>query len=186
MQAYETITYTDYTESTKKHKGEVIIQAHTLTMTVIIGLVLIWAIVRQVLPRRVNRFPFIFLPIIGIFEAVQSLPQPVIPVSQLLEAAVAISISIVIGAWQAHVTTVYTESDGQVYMRGGWIYLLLWIFLFASRIVTDIVFPHPGKSFSSVTWIIWSELAVVWGVRGIVLYLKHPEVRAQLMRRKLR
>ena len=64
MQAYETITYTDYTESTKKHKGEVIIQAHTLTMTVIIGLVLIWAIVRQVLSRRVNRFPFIFLPIV--------------------------------------------------------------------------------------------------------------------------
>ncbi len=79
----------------------------------------------------------------------------------------ALSISMVIGFLQAQVTSVYTESDGLVYMRGGWIYLMLWIVLFASRIVTDIVFGNLGNSFSSVTWIIWTELAAVWGTKSL-------------------
>ncbi len=155
----------------------------TLTMIIIVGLVLIWAIVRQILPRKVSRFPFIILPIIGVYEAVKSMPQPVIPAHQLLEAAIALSISVVIGFLQAHVTTVYTESDGQVYMRGGWLYLGLWILLIASRVVTDIAFQQPGQpgsSFAGVGWILWADLAVVWGIRGIVLCVKHPEIRSQL------
>lgn len=114
-----------------------------------------------------SRFPFIILPLLGIFEAVKSLPQSTILVNQLLEATVALSISMVIGFLQAQVTSVYTESDGLVYMRGGWIYLMLWIVLFASRIVTDIVFGNLGNSFSSVTWIIWTELAAVWGTKSL-------------------
>lgn len=161
-------------------------QTHTLILGIIIGLIFIWAILRQVFPRRVSRFPFIILPIIGIYEAIHALPQSNIPVSQLTEAAVALSISIVIGFLQAQVTTVYTADDGQVYMRGGWVYLMLWVILFASRIVTDLAFTHAGRSFSAVTWIIWAELAFVWGVRGIVLYVKHPEVRGQLARGKKR
>lgn len=152
----------------------------TLSTVVIVGIILVWAISRQILPRRVNRFPFIILPLIGIYEAIKSLPQPVIPANQLLEAAVALSISMVIGILQAQVTTVYTESDGQVYMKGGWLYLGLWVLLIAVRIVTDVAFHQPGSSFSNPGWILWADLAVVWGTRGLILYAKHPQIRAQL------
>ncbi|QQE80026.1 hypothetical protein [Alicyclobacillus sp. SO9] len=157
---------------------------HTLVLGIIIGLVFLWAIFRQITPRRVNRFPFIILPLIGLYESVHSLPRSTISANQLTEAAIALSISIVIGFLQAQVTAVYTETDGVLYMRGGWVYLILWIVLFVSRIATDIVFHQSGNSLSSMAWIIWAELACVWGVRGIVLYLKHPEIRSQLARRK--
>lgn len=158
----------------------------TLSTVVIVGVILIWAISRQILPRKVSRVPFIILPIIGIYEAVKSLPQPVIPANQLLEAVVALSISIVIGFLQAQVTSVYTESDGQVYMKGGWRYLGLWVILIAVRIGTDVAFHQPGTSFSYAGWILWADLAVVWGIRGLILYVKHPEVRLQLAEGKRR
>lgn len=151
-----------------------------LSTVLIVAIVLIWAIGRQVLPRRVTRVPFVVLPIVGLFEMTRYLPHPTIPANQLAECVVSVLLSAVAGLLQGLVTNVYTAADGQVYMRGGWKYLVLWLGLIATRLIVGFLFNGASFHYESVLWIIWADLAVVWGVRGILLYTRYPEIRTQL------
>ena len=146
----------------------------------IVAVVLMWAIRRQVLPRRVTRIPFVVLPIVGIFEMIRYLPHSTIPANQVAECIVSVLLSAAAGLLQGLVTKVYTAADGQVYMRGGWKYLILWVGLIATRLVVGFVFSGGTFHYDSVAWIIWADLAIVWGARGILLYARYPEIRNQL------
>ena len=152
-----------------------------LTTSVLVIAVFIFAIGRQVLPRRPSRLMFLAMPILGLVEAYDSLPPHYVPAAQIAECLVSAAVSALAGYLQARVTRVYAGADGQVRMRGGWMYIGVWIALIALRLLILIAFNGAlaGVSLQSSEWILWFDLAVVWGTRSALLFARYPEIRAQ-------
>lgn len=66
-------------------------------------------------------------------------------------------------------------------MKGDWRYLVSWCVLLAMHITTTWLFrPTPDSAVVVVGWIIALEVAVVWGLRSLVLHLRYPELRTIL------
>ena len=141
----------------------------------VLGLaIFVYFIIRQVSPRQPTRLRFYIMPIIGLYLAYRNLPHPV-PVSQIDDAVISVAISIPFGIMQAFFTRFY-QSDGQWVMQGDWRYLVSWLVLFAIHIVTTFLLGSGTHHVTPVTWVIALEVAVVWGLRSLVLHLRFPQL----------
>lgn len=148
-----------------------------LTTTLIILAIVIVAIVRQVMPQKIRRVLFIFLPLIAAYEAYRFLPRPQIPITEIVEGLFIACAALVVGSIQALNTRVYYKNN-QLYMQGGIVSLFAWVFLMFFRAFIGFVFQGPQffTSFHDFEWMIWVALTVVFGSRSLILYFKHPEI----------
>lgn len=137
----------------------------------VVGLgLLVFFIIRQVTPRRPTRLRFYILPILGLYWAYHTLPHP-LPWVQVQNALISLGISVPFGIMQAYFTRLY-EYDGQWFLRGDWRYIVSWLVLFALHGLTAVVLHETA----AMTWVIALEVAVVWGLRSIVLHLRYPQL----------
>jgi hypothetical protein len=144
----------------------------------VLGLgLLVFFIVRQVAPRRPTRLRFYVLPIFALYWAYRTLPHPV-PGAQAVEALISIGVSIPFGVMQAYFTRLYQAED-QWFLQADWRYVVSWLTLFALHAATA-VFLHET---AVITWIIALEVAVVWGLRSLVLHLRYPQLSRILSRK---
>lgn len=144
---------------------------------------LIYFIIRQVTPRRPSRFRFYFLPVIALYVAYQNLPKPTIPGAQIVECGLSVLIAIGFGFLQARYTELYQE-NGVWLMKGDWRYLASWLVLFAFRIATIAVFDAIYHTNKVIEWIVWIEIAAVWGIRSFALHLRYPQLKNILKRER--
>ena len=154
---------------------------HEIFITVIAIAAVIFAIARQVMPRQVKRTGFIVLPALAAYEAYRSLPQPYISASQMVECLLTVAAALAAGAIQAAFTRVYVQ-DNRLYMQGGGVTLTAWISLMLVRLFIGLIFQGTGlfTSYSHFEWIMWTEIAVAFGSRSLILYWKHPEIGTAL------
>lgn len=160
---------------------------HEIFITLLIIAAVIFAIVRQVMPQQVRRIGFIILPALAAYEAYKSFPRPTIPVNQMVEFLMIGMAALVVGVVQAQFTHVYFKGD-LLYMRGGIESLIAWIALMFVRFIIGLTFQGVSlfSSFHSFEWILWAAVAVAFGTRSIVLYMKHPEIGQALAEEKAR
>ena len=145
----------------------------------VLGLaIFVYFIIRQVSPRRPTRLRFYIMPLIGLYLAYHNLPHPV-PSSQIWDAVISVAISVPFGIAQAYFTRFY-QLDGQWVLQGDWRYLVSWLVLFASHLVTVLLFSAGSHQVTPVTWVIALEVAVVWGLRSVVLHLRFPRLSTVL------
>ena len=90
-------------------------------------------------------------------------------------------IAIGFGFLQARYTELYQE-NGVWLMKGDWRYVASWLFLFAVRIAVIAVFGAIFHTKNVIEWILWIEIAVVWGIRSFALHLRYPQLRNILKR----
>lgn len=143
----------------------------------LIGLALfVFFIIRQLTPRRPSRLRFYFLPLIALYWSYHTLPHPV-PSIEIWTTVISVGISVPFAIMQAYFTRLY-EKDGQWVMQGDWRYLVSWLIIFALQVVIALVLHQP-----TLTWEIALGIAVVWGMRSVVLHLRYPQLSAILARK---
>lgn len=150
-------------------------------ITLIVIAAVVFAIARQVMPRQVRRTGFIVLPALAAYEAYRSFPRPFVPASQIVECLLTVAVALAAGILQAAFTRVYVQ-ENRLYMRGGVVTLVAWAALMLARLIIGLIFQGPGlfTSFNKFEWILWVEIAVTFGSRSAILYMKHPEIGAAL------
>ena len=141
-------------------------------------------IARQFVPRPVSRFSLVIVPAALAYLAWRSVPAS-IPPAQSLELIANVAVGLGGGLWQGAATRVY-EKGGVWWMRGGAGYLLAWAGLLVARLVLRVAFEGPaglsGATFMATMWMTYLDVAVAWGVRSAVVYLRHPQIGAGLAR----
>ncbi len=144
----------------------------------VLGLTLVvFFIIRQVTPRRPTRFRFYILPILGLYWTYRTLPHPV-PTVQIWVTLMSVGVSIPFAILQGYFTRLY-EKDGQWVLQGDWHYLVSWLVIFALQGVIAVVLHQT----TIVTWEIALGIAIVWGVRSVVLHLRYPQLSRILARK---
>lgn len=148
-----------------------------IVITMAVTAAVVFSVARQVMPRQVRRTGFIVLPALAAYEAYRSLPQPYIPVRQLIECLLTVAAAFAAGAVQAAFTRVYVRGN-QLYTQGGAVTLAAWIALILVRLIIGLIFQGPAlfTSFNHFEWILWAEVAAAFGSRSVILYWKHPEI----------
>jgi len=154
-----------------------------MVQSVLITAAVVYFIVRQVTPRPPSRLRLYILPILAIYEAYQSLPRPEVPKIQLLECLLSILVAIVFGFLQARYTKVYQE-NGVWLLRGDWRYLVTWLLLLVGRLLVAWGFSAMFGESTMIEWILWTEVAVVWGTRSLLLLRRYPELIPALKRNR--
>ena len=155
---------------------------HELTITLLAIAIVIFAIWRQVMPQKIRRLQFVILPLIAAYEAYRSLPRPTIPITEIVECLLILAAAFAVGSIQAAYTRVYHKNN-QLYMQGGLITLIAWIALMFIRVIVALIFQGFSffTSFHNFEWILWAAVAVAFGSRSLILYMKHPEIAQALM-----
>ncbi|MFC4619976.1 hypothetical protein ACFO4N_14780 [Camelliibacillus cellulosilyticus] len=153
-----------------------------LTLLIFAGIV--YFIIRQFLPQKVQRFDFVTLPILAAINAYRHLPDP-LAWNLGAEFFITGMFSLVVGAWQGYKTKVHNKEE-EVYIIGGFPYLLAWIMLVVGRLLIKMFFEGTDSltDFTSNEWLMWSGMALTSAARGGVLYLLHPEIGKQLKSQK--
>lgn len=136
-----------------------------------LGIILfIFIIGRQVKERVLKRSTFIILPIVALYEAI-SMYHPLTSTWMWQEGIVLLIIGVIGGVTQGMITKVY-ERDGIYYSKGGYVYAACWIILIVLRILVKFMF-NQGISTETL-WLTWLSVIVIYGVRGLVMYLRFP------------
>ncbi len=143
----------------------------------VIGLgIFVFFIIRQVTPRRPSRLRFYFLPLIALYWAYHTLPHPV-PRVEVWTTVISVGLSIPFAIMQAYFTRLY-EQDSHWVMQGDWRYLMTWFVILALQGAIALAFKEP-----TLTWEISLGIAVVWGIRSVVLHLRYPQLSGILARK---
>jgi len=153
-----------------------------ITLLIFAGIV--YFIIRQFLPQKVQRFDFITLPILAAINAYRHLPDS-LAWDLGAEFFVTGIFSLAVGAWQGYKTKVQSK-DGEIYIIGGFPYLIAWVILIGGRLLIKVFFEGTGNlaDFTSNEWLMWAGMAITSAARGGVLYLLHPEIGRQLEAQK--
>jgi hypothetical protein len=159
---------------------------HDLLMAVLVLAIIVFAIARQTLPRRVSRIQFLIVPIIALYEAYHSLPHVTIPLRDGLECVFVLITALIAGSIQALTVRVYYK-ESVLYTQGGWMTIIAWLGFAVARTLIGIVFQGADyfSSYGSHSWIIWTGVAVTFGTRSAILYLRHPEIRHALTKEQV-
>lgn len=149
---------------------------NSLTALLII-IAILFVIFRQFRARKVSRTGFILLPVIAAYEAFNMMPKS-LSSTEWAELGVTALLAVFIGSCQGLFTRLETRS-GVLYIKGGLIYFLLWVVLLAGRITIRFIFEGTQgfSNFAGSEWLIFAGIALAWGIRSIVLYRLHPEIR---------
>ena len=148
---------------------------HDILITFVIIAAVIFAIGRQIMPQQVHPRRLVIFPLIAAYEAYHVLPST-IPPSQFIECLFVVIAALVAGAVQAILTRVYFKAN-QLYMRGGWATLVAWLGMFFVRFVIHMLFEGGFSYTRQSEWILWVAIAVTFGTRSLILYMKHPEIQ---------
>jgi hypothetical protein len=151
-----------------------------LTLVIIAGV--IFVIVRQTMPKRVKRLDFLIIPIFAVVKVYTDMPH-VLSWNLSAELIVTSLFALGIGIWQGIVTDVYNQG-GVLYTKSGMQYLISWICLIFGRIIIKILFEESFSNFSGGEWLIWAGIAITWGVRSGILYVRYPEIGKALSEEK--
>ncbi len=138
----------------------------------VLGLgLLVFFLIRQVTPRRPTRFRFYILPTLGLYWAYRTLPHPV-PTVQIWVTLISIGVSIPFAILQGYYFTRLYEKEGQWMLQGDWRYLVSWLVIFALQVVISAALHQT----TVITWEIALGIAIVMGLRSVMLHLRYPQL----------
>ena len=159
--------------------------------SLIIALVIGVLIFRQFLPKEINRFDIIGLPILALYKTYSSLPNT-LNTSLLIQLIMLIILGALVGRYQAQKTKVI-YNDNKISTVGGISYVLGLLFLIIGRVIILVIFnfttintafkngsfKYELTQFLSGTgdWILWSTIAASSVLYSLTLHKKHPEIR---------
>lgn len=157
----------------------------SLVVIIVIGVL----IFRQFLPKEVNRFDLIGLPVLALYKTYSSLPDT-LNTNMLLELFILLILGAMIGYFQARKTKV-THHQNKLSTTGGIWYITGWLLLFLGRFIIIFIFhfseittgeasfTNELRSFITGTgdWILWSTIAASSVVYSLTLYFKHPAIQ---------
>ncbi|WP_147536154.1 hypothetical protein [Bacillus marasmi] len=163
----------------------------SLIILVIIGVL----IFRQFIPKEVNRFDFIGLPILALYKTYSGLPNT-LTTSMLLELIILLLLGATIGHMQGLKTKVMYH-DNKLSTVGGISYLIGLVVLIIGRFIIIFIFNFSsimtaingeesivvelGQFLSgSGDWILWSTIAASTILYSFTLYKNHPEIRGYI------
>lgn len=162
----------------------------SLIIIVVIGVL----IFRQFIPKEVNRFDFIGLPVLALYKTYSSLPNT-LSTSMLIELIILLVLGATVGYMQASKTKVIFHEQ-KLSTVGGISYLIGLLILIIGRFTVIFIFNFStiisairnGEGslvaelghFLSGTgdWILWSTIAASTILYSITLYRKHQEIRS--------
>src|SRR5690625_1154461 len=169
-------------------------------ISLIIPLLVVILIFRQFIPKEVNRFDFIGLPILALYKTYSGLPET-LDLGIIVELICLLIWGALIGYYQAKKTKVVYHHD-KLSTIGGIRYIIAWIVLLIGRMIILFLFHYTvfmnaitsGKEefmneviqlvSQSGDWLIWSTVAASPILYSLTLYRGHPEIkefiRAQL------
>lgn len=139
------------------------------TVTLIIIAVFVYAIARQFMAKPVRRLGFIIFPLLALCEAMASFPKTAVPAGQAAECAAMVALALAAAAIQAAFTEVFYKND-RLYLRSKPVAIVTWAAYFVIRLSMRFVFGGTEE------WVTWLGMAVILGGRGIMLYIRHPEI----------
>ncbi|WP_096272530.1 hypothetical protein [Paucisalibacillus globulus] len=160
-----------------------------LIILVVIGLL----IFRQFIPKEVNRFDFIGLPILALYKTYTSLPNT-LSAPIMVELIILLLLGATIGYIQARKTRVVYQ-DNKLHTIGGISYIIGLLILIIGRLIVIFIFhsstiitalKNGGESLvvelaniltGSGDWILWSTIAASTILYSITLYKNHPKIR---------
>lgn len=161
----------------------------SLIILIVIGVL----IFRQFIPKKINRFDFIGLPILALYKTYSSLPNT-LNTSILIQLIILLLLGAIIGYIQAQKTRVVYHKN-ELSTVGGISYLVGLLILIIGRIIVIFLFnfstiisaaTNGGETLmvelahfltGSGDWILWSTIAASTILYSITLYKDHPEIR---------
>ncbi|WP_071392817.1 hypothetical protein [Bacillus tuaregi] len=164
----------------------------SLIILIAIGLL----IFRQFIPKEVNRFDFIGLPILALYKTYSSLPNT-LSTTMLFELIILLALGAVIGNIQARKTRVMYH-EHKLSTVGGINYIIGLLLLIIGRFIVIFIFnfstiisgfKNGGESImvelahfltGSGDWILWSTIAASTILYSITLYTNHSEIRGYI------
>lgn len=144
-----------------------------VTAMIIIA-VIICAIVKQFMAKPIKTFGFVIFPLLALYESCKSFPNTAAREHQLIECAVMLALALSAAAIQALNTEVFYRDD-QLYTRSKLIAVVTWAGYFLARIILRYIWHDSGE------WTMWLGLAVTFGTRSVILYIRHPEIGTALL-----
>lgn len=162
----------------------------------LIILIVIGALIfRQFIPKEVNRFDLIGLPILALYKTYSSLPST-LTTSMLVELIILLLLGATIGYMQGLKTKVI-HHDNKLSIVGGISYLFGLLILIIGRFIIIFIFNFSSimsamngeKSImvelghflsGSGDWILWSTVAASTILYSFTLSKYHPEIRVYI------
>ena len=162
-------------------------------IALIILIIVIVLIVRQLIPKKVDSFDLLGIPILAIIRTYVGLPDGLNSII-VIELICLLTLGAIVGYWQAKKTKVFYRNNALCSI-GGYTYLLGWFIMLLGRIVilflfnfksivTEFyagqeqftneliqVFSHAGD------WLIWSTILASSIMYTIKLYKDYPEIQ---------
>lgn len=147
-----------------------------LATTLIVIAAFVYAIAKQFMAKPVKAFSFAIVPLLALYEVFDSLPKAAVPKSQIAECAVMVLMALAAAILQAAFTEVFYQGE-RLCMRSKPVAVITWAAYFLIRIGLRLLY-HSRES-----WMMWLGMAVIFGVRSFILYLRFPEIGKALSRR---
>lgn len=145
-----------------------------IVTTLIIMVVLIYAVVKQFMAKPIKWFGFLIFPMLALYEAYHSYTAATVTAYQNVECAVMVTLALIAAVIQALFTEVFYK-DSQLYMRSKIVAVITWVLYIMARITFRVLFNSMGL------WMMWLGIAVIFSVRSIILYIRFPEIGHALM-----
>lgn len=159
---------------------------------IIILVVVIVLIIRQLIPKKVDSFDLLGIPIMAIIRTYMGLPNS-LDFIITIELVSLLILGVVVGYWQAKRVKVF-HHNYQLCSVGGYSYIIGWIIMFLGRIVILLLFNlnalvskfHDGQEqfMSEIIkvlshtgdWLIWSTILASSIMYTVTLYKDHPDI----------
>ncbi|PGA95436.1 hypothetical protein [Bacillus toyonensis] len=160
---------------------------------IIILVVVSVLIIRQLIPKRVDSFDLLGIPIMAIIRTYLGLPNK-LDFIVTMELTSLLILGAIVGYWQAKRVKVF-HHDNQICSVGGYSYIIGWIIMLLGKIVILLLFNlnslvstfHDGQEqFTSEIikvlshagdWLIWSTILASSIMYTVTLYKNHPDIR---------
>ncbi|GLI09798.1 hypothetical protein YDYSG_58310 [Paenibacillus tyrfis] len=158
-------------------------------MLIILAVVIV-LIIRQLIPKKVDGFDLLGLPIMAIIRTYAGLPDKLdgLIIGELISL---LALGAVVGYWQAKKTKVFYR-DNQLCTVGGYPYIIGWIAMLAGRVIILLLFNFSAlvSSFDAgqellaneiariaADWLIWSTITASSILYSLTLYRNHSGIR---------
>lgn len=164
-------------------------------IALIIVVVVIVLIVRQLVPKKVDSFDLLGMPIMAIIRTYMGLPDTM-SLNMIIELVCLLGLGAAIGYYQAKNTRVFRkEPGGKLCSVGGYTYLIGWFVLLIGRVIILALFNfsalstayHEGhdKFINEIVqvasrtgdWLVWSAIAASSILYTLTLYRAHPDIK---------
>ncbi|GMX60579.1 hypothetical protein Elgi_72260 [Paenibacillus elgii] len=144
-------------------------------MLIILAVVIV-LIIRQLIPKKVDGFDLLGLPIMAIIRTYAGLPDKLdgLIIGELLSL---LALGAIVGYWQAKKTKVFYR-DNQLCTVGGYPYIIGWIAMLAGRVIILLLFNFSNEiARIAADWLIWSTITASSILYSLTLYRNHSGIR---------